>query len=467
MLFNSVEFLLFLPPVFLLYWWLNRFNTTARNIFLIAASLFFYGLWGAGFVALFLISAIKDYFIARGIDAVPKPKAKHALLLLSVVLNIGTLVYFKYLNFFIVNINEWTGTNFNVLRIPLPVGISFFTFHILCYTIDVYRQKIASEKNFINYLSFIVFFPQLVAGPITRAEKLLPQVSEKRFFNYPQAVEGMNMILWGMFVKIVIADQLSDYTNELVNNYAAKSGSTLLVGAFIFPIQLYCDFNGYSLIAVGVGKLLGIDLAINFLIPYKSASVTELWRRWHISLSTWMRDYLFTPISTALRAWEDAGLVISTIVTFVVVGIWHGASWTFLLFGFLHGIVLSFELLTRKKRKKLLKKHGRPFEYGGILLTFLFFVATEVIFFSRSVGDSMRYFKGMVANEFGKPELPNIRILAISLLAMAYEFWVKREDNPLMDLSEYKWLKPVVNFGAATLVLYYFGKEVTFIYFQF
>ena len=300
MLFNSVDFLLFLPSVFLLYWFVFK-KIKFQNLFILFASYLFYGWWDWRFLFLILASTLVDYSIGLLLDKSIENKKRKYLLYTSLVFNLGLLGIFKYYNFFIDNwIYAWSEIGINMhkgsLNIILPVGISFYTFQTLSYSIDVYKKKINPTKNFIAFASFVSFFPQLVAGPIERASNLLPQFFKKREFSYPLATSGMKLILWGFFKKIVIADNCAVFANDIFNNYQDQSGTTLALGAVYFAFQIYGDFSGYSDIAIGVARLFGFKLMRNFNYPYFSRDIAEFWRRWHISLSTWFRDYLYIPL---------------------------------------------------------------------------------------------------------------------------------------------------------------------------
>src|SRR5664279_4858360 len=301
MLFNSISFAIFLPVVFLLYWFGTKGILKFQNILLLVSSYFFYACWDWRFLFLLIFSTLLDYFTGIKIHAAKFTKIKSLWLCLSICVNLGFLGVFKYYNFFAAQFAEGLSllgmkTNFGTLQVILPVGISFYTFHGLSYVLDIYKNKIIPERNFIDYSVFVSFFPLLVAGPIERATHLLPQILKERKFDYSKAVDGLRQILWGLFKKMVIADSCAEYANTIFNNSADYSGSTLVLGALFFTIQIYCDFSGYSDIAIGTARLFGIDLLRNFAFPYFSRDIAEFWRRWHISLTTWFRDYLYIPL---------------------------------------------------------------------------------------------------------------------------------------------------------------------------
>ncbi len=341
MLFNSIDFAIFLPIVFLLYWFVANKNLKLQNFLIVVASYLFYGWWDWRFLSLILFSTLIDYSVGIRLSKEENISKRKILLWISILINLGFLGFFKYYNFFLDNfITAFTffGTPINAqgLNIILPVGISFYTFQTLSYTIDVYKRKLEPTRDFIAFSAFVSFFPQLVAGPIERATSLLPQFYKKRTFEYHKAVDGLRQILWGLFKKIVIADNSAQIANEIFNNSADYSGSTLVLGAIFFTFQIYGDFSGYSDIAIGTSRLFGFNLKQNFAFPYFSRDIAEFWRRWHISLSTWFRDYLYIPLGGSRGGtWMK---VRNTFAIFIVSGFWHGANWTFIVWGALNAL---------------------------------------------------------------------------------------------------------------------------------
>lgn len=346
MIFNSIDFALFLPIVFILYWFVTNKSLSLQNILIVVSSYLFYGWWDWKFLSLILFSTIIDYTIGLKLETESSQIKRKVLLWISVIVNLGFLGFFKYYNFFLdnfVNAFQFFGHQINTqgLNIILPVGISFYTFQTLSYTIDVYKRKLKPTKDFIAFSAFVSFFPQLVAGPIERATHLLPQFYTKRKLDYSKAVEGMHQILWGLFKKIVIADRLAIVVNEIYNYPDEYHGFTLILGTLLFAFQIYCDFSGYSQIAIGTAKLFGFDLMKNFNTPYISSSLSEFWRRWHISLSTWFRDYVYIPLGgnkTSKHRWY-----FNILLVFIISGFWHGAKWTFIIWGAIHGVILILE----------------------------------------------------------------------------------------------------------------------------
>src|SRR5680860_1276865 len=442
MLFNSLDFAIFIPIVFLLYWFVFQKNLRIQNFLIVVASYFFYGWWDWRFLALIAFSTLVDYSVGWALANEHRHTRRIVLLWISIIVNLGFLGFFKYYNFFLdnfVSAFSFFGKeiNANSLNIILPVGISFYTFQTLSYTIDVYRKKLEPTKDLIAFSAFVSFFPQLVAGPIERATHLLPQFYKKRTCDYGKAVDGMRQILWGLFKKIVIADNCAEYANEIFNNSADYSGSTLFLGALFFTFQIYCDFSGYSDIAIGTSRLFGFDLMKNFAFPYFSRDMAEFWRRWHISLSTWFRDYLYIPLGGSRGGmWMK---IRNTFIIFLVSGFWHGANWTFIVWGGLNALYFLPLLLLGKNREnlenvaqgKLLPSPKEVLQMGS---TFLLTVLAWVFFRADNVGHAMRYLKDIFTTSlFSVPEvLPKI-VLVLVVIFIIVE-WVQREKNHGLEL---------------------------------
>ena len=353
MLFNSIDFAIFLPIVFILYWFVFQKNLRLQNLLIIIASYLFYGWWDYRFLALIAFSSLLDYSIGIALKKYEDKNTRKSLLILSLLVNLGFLGFFKYYNFFLDNFVDafsLLGKPISVqgLNIILPVGISFYTFQTLSYTIDVYRQKLEPTKDIVSFFAFVSFFPQLVAGPIERASNLLPQFYIKRQFVYSSAIDGMRQILWGLFKKVVVADNCAAFANQIFDNYTDHSGSTLFFGVLFFTFQIYGDFSGYSDIAIGTSRLFGFNLMRNFDFPYFSRDIAEFWRRWHISLSTWFRDYVYIPIGGSKGGM--AKKIRNVFVIFLVSGFWHGANWTFIIWGFLNALYFIPVMLLNKNR---------------------------------------------------------------------------------------------------------------------
>ena len=404
MLFNSLDFAIFLPTVFLLYWFVfQKKNLRAQNLLLIISSYVFYGWWDWRFLSLIIFSTIVDYFIGLRLITEDRQSKRKALLWTSVVVNIGFLGFFKYYNFFLENfVNAFSlfGIQFNAnsLEIILPIGISFYTFQTLSYTIDVYKKKLEPTKDFMAFSAFVCFFPQLVAGPIERANNLLPQFYKSRIFEYHKATDGMRQILWGLFKKVVIADGCAKFANQIFNYSADMSGSTLMLGAIFFSFQIYGDFSGYSDIAIGTSRLFGFNLKQNFATPYFSRDIAEFWRRWHISLSTWFRDYLYIPLGGSKGGtWMK---VRNTFTIFLVSGFWHGANWTFIIWGALNAIYFLPLLLTNSNRNNLgVVSEGKLFpslrELFSMITTFILTLFAWIFFRADNLNHAISYIAGI------------------------------------------------------------------------
>ena len=478
MLFNSIDFAIFLPVVFLLYWFVTNKNVQLQNAFIVAASYLFYGWWDWRFLSLILLSTVIDYFVGRGLAKYKDQKKRRLLLWTSISFNLGFLGFFKYYNFFIENfVAAFTFFGFDIsagsLNIVLPVGISFYTFQTLSYTIDVYKNKLEPTKDFLALAAFVSFFPQLVAGPIERATNLLPQFKKQRTFNYTKAVDGLRQILWGLFKKVVIADNCAVHANYIFANSADMSGSMLVLGALFFTFQIYGDFSGYSDIAIGTARLLGFNLMRNFAFPYFSRDIAEFWRRWHISLSTWFRDYLYIPLGGSRGS---KGMQIRNIfIIFVVSGFWHGANWTFIVWGALNALYFLPLMLANKNRNhleivaqnKLLPTFK---EFFGMFLTFWLTVFAWIFFRAESIGHAISYISGIISPSlFTIPELAGMRAdILLIVLFMVFE-WTGREKWFALAQVE-KWNKPVrytVYYAIILLLFLFTGEQQEFIYFQF
>lgn len=482
MIFNSLDFAVFLPVVFTLYWIIGNKNIKLQNLLIVLASYLFYGWWDSRFLALIFFSTIADYSVGIALSKQENQVKRKVLLWISIIVNLGFLGFFKYYNFFLENFKDafsFFGTEIQEfsLNIVLPVGISFYTFQTLSYTIDVYKRKLVPTKDFIAFSAFVSFFPQLVAGPIERATNLLPQFLKKRNFDYSKAVDGMRQILWGLFKKIVIADNCAEYANLIFNNSDAHSGSTLVLGALFFTFQIYGDFSGYSDIAIGTSRLFGFDLMRNFNFPYFSRDIAEFWRRWHISLSTWFRDYLYIPLGGSRGGtWMK---VRNTFIIFIVSGFWHGANWTFVIWGALNAIYFLPLLLTKNNRNHIeivAKGKITPSlkEFFFISLTFSLTVLAWIFFRANNVGHAINYISEILSTSlFTMPNFTGMgRALTTIILTSIFIFieWKGREGQYAIANFANKW--PVswryVMYYAIIFAIYLFhGKEQQFIYFQF
>ncbi|MBI1224018.1 MAG: MBOAT family protein [Bacteroidetes bacterium] len=404
MFFNSIEFLIFLTVVFFLYWFVANRNLKTQNLLIVIASYVFYGWWDWRFLSLILFSTIVDYTIGRLLENEENILKRKIFLWVSVIINLGLLGFFKYYNFFLDSLFELipslkTGAGFNSLNIILPVGISFYTFQTMSYTIDIFKRDLAPTRDFIAFSAFVSFFPQLVAGPIERATNLLPQILKSRKFDFQTAVQGMRLMLWGFFKKIVIADALSPSVNEIFGHFSDYSSPTLIMGAVFFSFQIYCDFSGYSDIARGLAKLFGFELMVNFNFPYFSRNIAEFWRRWHISLSTWFRDYLYIPLGGS-RVGKQKNIR-NIFIIFLVSGLWHGANWTFVAWGGIHAILFITSFVRKSNRKYLdalsETKYWLPNLNESMLVvkTFLTVTIAWIFFRSESINQAFQYISGI------------------------------------------------------------------------
>jgi D-alanyl-lipoteichoic acid acyltransferase DltB (MBOAT superfamily) len=492
MLFNSIEFLIFLPIVFAMYWLVGGKRQTAQNFILLVSSYLFYGWWDWRFLSLIALSSLADFYIGQRLTRIQKPQSRKWLLTCSLGLNLGLLGVFKYYNWFMDSLVDSCSIlglelEFTTLSIVLPVGISFYTFQTLSYTIDVYRNKITPTNDLLAFLTYVSFFPQLVAGPIERAVNLLPQFRKNREFNYAVAVDGCRQILWGFFKKVAIADNCAIYVNDIFGDHTIHSGPTLILGAFLFAIQIYGDFSGYSDIAIGTSRLFGINLMRNFNFPYFSRDIAEFWRRWHISLSTWFKDYLYIPLggsrgSTLMR-------IRNTFAIFLVSGLWHGANWTFVVWGGLNAIYFLPLLLGNKNRSNLdTIANGRLFPrvketlqmtstFGLTLIAWVYFRAENV---EQGTGYLIHLFsdlysKAAVVDTYNFIYWEGIYITLAGVSVLIVFEWLGRTQQHGLTLSkiEGRYALPTISRYLLyiaiiiTTVIAMPNAASTFIYFQF
>ena len=511
MLFNSFEFAIFLPIVFLLYWFVFDYAMRKckrqllwQNLFVVVASYIFYGWWDWRFLILIAITTLLSFLSGIGIEYAPTQRGKKAVMIANIIVNLGILGIYKYYDFFATQFARLFGieSNFLLLHLILPVGISFYTFQALSYSIDVYRKQIQPTHDIVAFTAFLSFFPQLVAGPIERATNLLPQFQKKRSFDYATAVDGMRQILWGLFKKIVVADNCATYVDTVFADISNQSGSTLLLAAVLFTFQIYGDFSGYSDIAIGTAKLFGIKLMRNFNVPYFSRDIAEFWRRWHISLTTWFRDYVYIPLGgsrpivpEAIRRRGDKALearytkwiaVRNTFVIFLLSGFWHGANWTFVLWGAYHALLFVPLLLLNKNRRYrdtvatitlpdgTITTKWLPSlkETGKMLLTFAMAVFGWIIFRATGLKTLSAWVTGIFDSSFFSiPWLMNRQYyipLVISILVMLLGEWINRTKEHGLVLSiKYKWLRLIIYYSLIFAIIANCGQEQSFIYFQF
>ena len=475
MLFNSIEFLLFLPIVFVLYWFVFNKKLKYQNLLILISSYVFYGWWDYRFLSLILLSTIVDFFIGLSIPNQDLEKQK-ILLWCSVLFNLSVLGFFKYYNFFVDSwIDLFSSFGYVIksvwtLNIILPVGISFYTFQTMSYTIDIYKGKLKPTKDFISFASFVSFFPQLVAGPIERASNLLPQILKKRVFKYEQGVQGLRLILWGMFKKVVIADSIAPLVNDIFGNYQELGGGTLWLGAIYFAFQIYCDFSGYSDIAIGTSKLFGFELMSNFKFPYFSRNIGEFWRRWHISLSTWFRDYLYIPLGGSQKGkWMS---IRNIFIIFLVSGFWHGANWNFVFWGLFHSMLFlpSFIFNTNRKYTASIIAENtllpKPKEIIQIGTTFIVVTIGWVFFRSDTLEDSFIFLYKMIF-EFDINLSRAYGLLYIILLTTLDYMIRTNERNIIFTKNKLANNSLFILFIISIVLLFFKETSADFIYFQF
>jgi len=472
MLFNSLVFAVFLPLVFAAYWSLNR-NLRAQNLLLITAGFVFYGWWDWRFLLLLLATSLTDYFVALAMGRTTSANRRRWLMGLSLVGNLGTLGTFKYFDFFSMELTQaLASVNMEVtpvlLGVLLPVGISFYTFQALSYTIDVYRGRIAPVRDISVFMAFISFFPQLCAGPIERASHMLPQFSKPRRFDLAQASDGMRQMLWGFFKKSVIADGCSPIVNGIFEHPGWHGADTLLLGAVLFAFQIYGDFSGYTDIALGCARLFGFDLMRNFAYPYFSRDIAEFWRRWHISLSSWFRDYVYVPLGGSRGS--KSLKVRNVMIIFLLSGFWHGANWTFIGWGVVHGAYYVPEILRDgKARRDVPVLRDLP----AIISTFLLVVLAWVFFRSSSIHTAGAYLFYMVRNALVSPGALLVWCLRAEmgwiLFVVVLEWIARRGQHALEVLPRPTPLRWAIYFALTVVILLHIDMQTSheFIYFQF
>lgn len=477
MLFNSIPFLVFLPIVFTLYWAIGKERNQFQNLLLLIASYFFYSWWDYRFLGLVLASTLLDYFIGLALAKERGQNHRKALLVMSILFNLGILGFFKYYNFFVeswIEAGKSLGWNMHLetLQIILPVGISFYTFQTLSYTIDVYRKRILPEINFINFATYVAFFPQLVAGPIERAANLLPQFATKRNFDFEFAKSGVQLIIWGLFQKMVIADNCATFVNSIFRNYESVNSLTLILGAVYFAFQIYGDFAGYSNIAIGTARLFGFDLMRNFNYPYFSRDIAEFWRRWHISLSTWFRDYLYIPLGGSRGSKMQQ--IRNVFIIFLVSGFWHGANWTFIFWGGLHALFFMPLLLTKSNRRNLevissKKAFPKLKDFFAVVYTFSLVCLSWIFFRSPSIAKSFEYLKNVFSEvnvrlEYLVIERYNFEMLLLIGFFVGIEWFNRDREQPIT--GKFQFLKTLITI-LLILLFGVFSEHSDFIYFQF
>jgi alginate O-acetyltransferase complex protein AlgI len=475
MLFNSLVFLGFITIVFLVY---PRLQHRGQNIFLLIGSYLFYGYWDWRFSFLLLISTVVDFVIGQKLQRSSDQKQRKLLIFLSIAVNLGILVFFKYFNFFVdsaVSVLAAIGfePHMSVLRIILPIGISFYTFKTMTYTIDVYRGKLIPTADFVDYALFTSFFPQILAGPIERASNLLPQITAPRQISREKVLTGLNLILLGYFKKVAIADTLAPIVGKIFDAPDTMSGGQLWTGVYAYTFQIYGDFSGYTDIARGISRILGFETMVNFNAPYFSRNITEFWRRWHISLSTWFRDYLYIPLGGNRHG--SARTYANLFITMLLCGLWHGAAWTFVLWGVVHGIGLVGHRMSIRGDKPDFSwpqtTLGRVTDFLKLLLTFHFVALAWVLFRASSIKSALVYFEGLFRfRQFADFSTPVIFAGGLLIVLDAGQTWCKshtwltdRQDLRVLRYTVVQLL--LVSVFAAAIA--HTGTITPFIYFQF
>ncbi len=486
MLFNSIDFAIFFPTVFILYWTLSK-HLVARNVLLLVSSYLFYGWWDWRFLFLIIISSFVDFHTGQKISNTSNVRKRKYYLLVSLLVNLGFLVYFKYTNFFIetfVDSFKLFGKNLEVstLNIILPVGISFYTFQTLSYTIDIYRKQLEPTKSWLPFFAFVAFFPQLVAGPIERARHLLPQFYKKHKFNYSQVKSGLLLMAFGLFKKMVIADRLAVLVNQVYNNPEAYQGIDMIIATIFFAFQIYCDFSGYSDIAIGASRAMGFDLMKNFDSPYLSKSITEFWRRWHISLSTWFRDYVYIPLGGSRNGKYKTYL--NLFIVFLVSGLWHGAAMTFVVWGAIHGTVIVLEKVFSEQRRAIyekLKISKRSMIRKVIFIPLIFSIVcfAWIFFRANSLEDSLLIINKVANINFQELNIFNLGLVKnefilslILIICLILIEWYNKKNSLLSWLNNqrivFRWVVYVLILNSI-IILGVYGSQAPsdFIYFQF
>lgn len=473
MTFQSLEYLIFFSILFILHWTLFSKRKEHQNGLIVVASLVFYGWWDWRFLGLLIITALSTFLSSRWMDNTNDAKKRKFLLVGTIVINVGILFFFKYFNFFVQSFADalslmGMSVNVTTLHILLPVGISFYTFTALSYTIDVYQHKVESTNDALAYFAYVMFFPSILSGPISRAQKQLPQYFSRRNFDFDKSISACKLILWGGVMKLCLADRLGIYVDTIYANIAQHNGTTLLITSILYSIQIYADFAGYSLMAIGFGKLLGIDLQTNFIRPYFAKTVTDFWRRWHISLTTWFRDYIYFPLGG--NRCSKARWALNTLIVFAISGLWHGAAYTFIIWGAMHGVCMVIERLVYGEKIKQLSDKFSMSNIIRIIITFTIVNFAWIFFRINNLGDVMQIFK-KIFTEPGKPFLDtNTLLMGFVAMAIIFIYDLVKEKHLNMHLLSSRFM--VVRYLTAIMLIVYilaFGvlNGGSFIYFQF
>ena len=484
MVFNSIPFVIFFIAFFILYWFAFKQNLKVQNFLILIGNYVFLGWWDWRFLLFLVGSSVVNFFLGIYISKTGNEKHQRLLVTLGLIQGLGGLLFFKYCNFFI---NSFVDTfsifnislNIHTLNLILPLGISFYTFRAISYLLDIESGKTKPTTDWVVFFSYLSFFPSLLSGPIDKARDFIPQLEKRRVFDYNQSVDGLRQILWGLFKKVVIADNCVSIIDPIFNNYHAFPASTLLLGAFLYLIQLYADFSGYSDMAIGIARLIGFNLTKNFNFPFFAQNIAEFWQKWHISLTTWMTEYVYTPLSFIFRTFGKAGTILAVLINFILVGLWHGANWTFIIYGFLHGCYFIPLILrgTLNKNKPIAKDRMFPTikEFINMTGTFTLVMLTLIIFRAETIGDAFNYYNSLFSvSLFTIPDLPVKKInVIITLIFISFMFvteWIGREQNYGIATLGSKWRRPIrwaMYYCFILMIFYFTGKEQQFIYFQF
>lgn len=482
MVFNSLTFLVFFISFFVLYWFVLSKSVNHQNLILLLGSYVFYAWADWRFLTFLIVVSALNFQL--GIYIEKGTKYKRLLLNIGLLQGVGCLAFFKYYNFFITSFNKVLlslNINFNLqtLNIIVPLGISFFTFRTISYILDVDKGKVKATKDWLVFFNYVSFFPSLLSGPIDKAKLFVPQLEKKRVFDYNQAIDGIRQVLWGLFKKVVIADNCATLTTQVFDNYQTLPGSTLLIGAFFYTIQLYADFSGYSDMAIGFSRLIGFNATRNFNFPFFAQNIAEFWRKWHISLTSWLTEYVFTPLSITFRDYGKLGLVLAIVINFTICGMWHGATWTFVLFGFVHGCCFIPLIIrgTINKRKNIAKEKLLPSlrEFVNITVTFTLVMLTIILFRSPGVRYAYHYYQRLFsATLFSSPVIEDgvlmVLLTLFFILVMFITEWFQRDKEHGLQISKANpVLRWVYYYSMILLITYYSlsGDKQIFIYFQF
>lgn len=477
MLFTSPKFLVFFSLFFGLYWFVFRKHLKAQNWLILGASYFFYAVWDWRFLIILMVTSLVSYSLGLAIDRSTHQKRRKALVLLGLLLAIGQLAIFKYFNFFIDSFNALISGlhlmgQFDILNLFIPIGISYYTFRVVSYLLDINNGKIKPTSDWLIYFNYVSFFPSLISGPIDKAGLLIPQLEQERNFDPELARMGMQQVLWGFFKKIVIANNCAEITGQIFANYSEMSASTLLLGLFLFTIQLYTDFSGYSDMAIGFARLIGFKITKNFDFPFFAQNIAEFWRKWHISLTSWLTEYVFTPLNIAFRDYGNRGIILSIVINFMIIGLWHGANWTYLVFGLIHGCFYIPMILkgTMFKRKKIKKGRLLPTtkEFFNMVGTFFLLMITLILFKSPTITDAYHYFSQLFSlSLFSVPSILPFGLILLIVFLLTVEWFGKAGEYALDQLTLPKVVRWLFYVLMVVCVFLNAGKQQEFVYFQF